>query len=166
MTISHLVPSIWRRETSPISRALGIPFFGLNRFMDDLWSDFRMIPHGSLDTSTGGFLPSVDVKETDKELVVTAELPGLEEKDVEVLLTDGNLTIKGEKQAEKEEKDEDYYYCERSFGSFSRVIPLHEGLDTKHIEARFKNGVLTVEIQKTEAAKTVAKETKIPIKAS
>jgi len=165
MTLRSLVPSVWRREIGPISRALDVPFFGLDRLMDDLWSDFGMIPYGSLDTSIGGFLPSVDVKETDKKLVVTAELPGMEEKDVEVRLIDGHLTIKGEKKAEKEEKDEDYYYCERSYGSFNRVIALHDGLDKEHIEAHFKNGVLTVEIPKTEEAK-VAEGTKIPIKAS
>lgn len=166
MNVRHLVPSIWRRGIVPASREVDYPFSslqGLNRLIDDLWGDFSIIPYGSLDTSIGGFSPSVDVKETDKELIVTAELPGLEEKDVEVLLTDGHLAIKGEKKVEKEEKDENYYSCERLFGSFSRIVPLHDGLDTKHIEARFKNGILTVEIPKTEET-AIAKGTKIPIK--
>jgi len=104
--------------------------------------------------------PAVDVTETDKAFEITAELPGLDEKNVEVKFADGVLTIKGEKQEDKEEKQKDYYLRERSYGSFQRSFQIPDGVDTDKIEANFKNGVLTVALPKTteaqKAAKTIA----------
>ena len=91
-----------------------------------------------------------------------AELPGLEEKDVEVLLDNETLTIKGEKKEEKEDKGKGYYHVECSYGSFHRVIPLPAGIDQKKVQAQFKNGVLNITLPKAEEAK--AKGKKIPIK--
>jgi HSP20 family protein len=128
----------------------------MSSIFDDLWDRFSMVPYGSLDVSFGEKIyPSIDVKETDKDMIITAELPGINEKDVEVLLEDGALTIKGEKKEEREEKGENFYHCERVYGSFDRSIPLHEGLDTTKVDARFKNGVLTIDIPKTADSQSV-----------
>ncbi|RME69502.1 MAG: Hsp20/alpha crystallin family protein [Nitrospirae bacterium] len=106
--------------------------------------------------------PKVDMVESDKDYKLTAELPGIEEKDLEVTLDDDNvLTIKGEKKEEKEDRDKNYYYRERRFGSFVRRIPLPEDIDADKIEAKFKNGVLTLHIPKVASAK---KGKKIEIK--
>jgi len=102
--------------------------------------------------------PAVDVAESDKAYELTAELPGLSEKDLDLKLANGVLTIKGEKQEEKEEKKRDYYISERRYGAFERSFRLPEGIDTDKIEASFKNGVLKVTLPKTpEAQKTVKK---------
>ena len=108
--------------------------------------------------------PAVDIAEKDKAYEVTAELPGIDEKDVEVKLVDGGLTIKGEKQEEKEEKKKGYYLHERHFGSFERRFAVPDGVDTDKIEASFKKGVLTVTLpKKAEAQKP---EKKIEVKAA
>jgi len=111
-----------------------------------------------------GAVPSVDIVEKDNAYEVTAELPGMDEKNVEVKLVDGGLTIKGEKREEKEEKKKDYYLHERHFGSFERYFPVPEGVETDKIEASFKKGVLTVTLPKK--AKAQKPEKKIEIKAA
>jgi len=110
----------------------------------------------------GGFSPKMDLEETEKEYRITAELPGMEEKDVEVLLSGNSITIKGEKKEEKEERDKSYYHMERSYGSFQRTVPLPEGIDLNKVDADFKNGVLTVKLPRTVEAKPKSK--KVPIK--
>jgi len=105
---------------------------------------------------------AVDVAETDKAYEIVAELPGLDEKDIEVKLANGGITIKGEKHAEREEKKKDYYLSERHFGSFERYFRMPEGVDTEKIEATFKKGVLTVTLPKTPEAQKAEK--KIPVK--
>lgn len=106
--------------------------------------------------------PSMNVAETDKEIEVTAELPGLRESDVQVNVDNDILTVKGEKKAEKEEKDRNYHMVERTYGSFSRSLRLPSGLDADQIEATLSNGVLKVVIPKP--ASSNAK--KIEVKAS
>jgi len=108
--------------------------------------------------------PAVDVAETEKAYEITAELPGLDEKDVEVKVANGCLTIKGEKQEEKEEKKKDYYLHERRFGSFERILRLPEGVDADKIEATFRKGVLAVTLPKTPEAQKAEK--KITVKAA
>lgn len=102
-----------------------------------------------------GFMsPSIDVKDTGKEIVIEAELPGVTDKDIAVTFADGVLTIKGEKKSQREEKKDDYYMSERSFGSFERSLALPEGIDDGAIEARFDKGVLHVTVpKKPEAVK-------------
>lgn len=111
----------------------------------------------------GTFMPQVDVADTDKEIKVTVELPGLGDEDVEVSLTKEALTIKGEKKEEKEEKGKDYYRSERSFGSFTRTIPLPVEIDAEKAEASFKKGVLTVNLPKTK--QVISETKKVAIKA-
>ena len=108
--------------------------------------------------------PAVDITESDKAYEVIAELPGMDEKNIEVRVVNGNLMIKGEKKEEKEEKKKDYYLQERHFGSFERRFQLPEGVDAEKIEASFKKGVLTVTFpKKPEAQKP---EKKIDVKAA
>jgi HSP20 family protein len=93
----------------------------------------------------------MDVTETEKEYEVKAELPGMEEKDVEVTLTDGVLTIRGEKKTDHEEKGKGFHMVERSYGSFSRSLELPAGIDPETIKASLEKGVLTVSIPKKAA---------------
>jgi len=96
--------------------------------------------------------PAVDFIEKDKEYELTAELPGLDEKNVEVKLSNGMLSISGEKKEEKEEKKEGYYFSERRYGSFKRAFRVPEGVDADKIEASFDKGVLTVRLPKSPEA--------------
>jgi HSP20 family protein len=102
--------------------------------------------------------PAVDIVEKDKAYEVTAELPGMDESNIEVKLAKGTLTIRGEKQEEKEEKKKDYYLSERRYGSFERRFQVPEGVDTSKIEANFKKGVLTVTLPKTAEAQSTEKK--------
>ena len=108
--------------------------------------------------------PAVDIVEKDNAYEITADLPGIDEKNVEVQVSNGNLTIKGEKREEKEEKKKDYYLQERHFGSFERTFGVPEGVDADKIEANFKKGVLTVTLPKKADAQKPAK--KIDVKAA
>ncbi|MFW6126222.1 MAG: Hsp20/alpha crystallin family protein [Chloroflexota bacterium] len=109
----------------------------------------------------GEWLPSVEMYEKDNNFVVRAELPGMKEEDVDVSVSDDLLTIRGEKKGESEVKDEDYYVCERSYGSFSRTIRLPSNADTGKVDANFEDGVLEVTVPKTAEAKAK----KIPVSA-
>jgi len=109
----------------------------------------------------GEWGPQLDVSETKDALVVKAEVPGLDPKEIQILLEEQLLTIKGEKRQEKEEKDERYHRVERSYGAFARAIRLPVTVDAEKVTATFKNGLLTIKLPKTPAAKG----TPIPIKA-
>jgi HSP20 family protein len=150
----------------PVGRERGAaaqPLFSLQREIDRLFEDFtrgfQAMP--SFAAGNGGMLmPSTDVTETDKEIEITAELPGLEEKDVQVNLADGVLTIRGEKKAEKEEKDKNYRMVERSYGSFERSIALPEGVKAEDVKASIAKGVLTVTVPKPAPAQAKKIEVK------
>jgi HSP20 family protein len=107
--------------------------------------------------------PAVDVVEKEKVFEIRAELPGMDEKNIEVKFANGGLTIKGEKHEEKEEKKQDYYLHERKFGSFERSFALPDGVDPEKIEASFKRGILTVILPKKPEA--IKAEKKIEVKA-
>ncbi len=108
--------------------------------------------------------PDVNIGESDGEYEITAELPGLDEKDIELTISDGVLTLKGEKKAEREDKHKDYHLTERRFGAFRRSFTLPAGVDEKKVAARFAKGVLCVTLPKTAEARQGQK--KIEIKAS
>jgi HSP20 family protein len=108
--------------------------------------------------------PAVDVAEDDKAYIVTAELPGIEEKDVDVTVSSGMLVIKGEKKQEKEEKDKNYYLSERSYGSFQRSFSVPDAVDRDKIAANFAKGILTVTLPKNAQAQKAEK--KIDVKAA
>jgi HSP20 family protein len=109
-----------------------------------------------------GWAPKLDLSETKDALVVKAETAGVEPKDIQISLQEQLLTIKGEKRQEKEEKDERYHRIERSYGTFARTIRLPVPVDAERVNATFKNGLLTITLPKTPAAKG----TTIPIKES
>ncbi|QXX74198.1 Hsp20/alpha crystallin family protein [Methylovirgula sp. HY1] len=111
-----------------------------------------------------GIAPAVDVVEKDKDFEIIAELPGLDEKNIEVKLSNGTLVIKGEKTEEKEEHDKDYHICERRFGSFSRSFQIPPSVDTSRIDAHFSKGVLTVKMPKS--AEAMKGEKTIEVKAA
>jgi HSP20 family protein len=163
------LPSLWRsgREKGEIapSRDIWEPFGSLRRDMERLFEDFtRDFGWGPPALAGMAAAPRVDVSETDTEIKLEAELPGVDEKDVEVVLSDGRLTIKGEKKQEKEEKKKDFHLVERSYGSFARSIALPFEAAPEQVKAKFANGVLTVTVPKPPEVK--AKEKKIPISKS
>jgi len=120
----------------------------VNRLFDDAFRGFGVPALAGFDRAAGW--PHVELGETDKELRVTAELPGLDENDVEISVEEGALTLRGEKRSEVEDKDRGY--SERSYGRFERRIGLPKGIDRDQASASFRNGVLTVTLPKTEAA--------------
>jgi len=125
----------------------------MNRLFDDVFGDFGL---PSLGSSGGRQMasPKIDVSETDKELRVTAELPGVKEDDIEVILDEDSLTIRGEIKQEREDQDKDrnYYVKERVEGVFSRTLPLPFRADPSKVQAQFRDGVLTVMMSKPEEA--------------
>ena len=145
------------RSLMPIGRDRNVarsdnPFMSLQREVDRLFDDFtRGFPAFS-SAGAAELLPSVDVTETDKQIEITAELPGLEEKDVQVNVADNVLTIRGEKKAEKEEKDKTFRLAERSYGSFVRSLELPEGVNADAIKASIDKGVLKVTVPKPAPA--------------
>jgi HSP20 family protein len=140
------------------------PFRDLERMrreMDRLWDSFFEGRPGRRVEETGEWLPSLDVSETKDNLVVKAELPGLDPKDIDISVANGVLSIKGEKKQEKEEKEENYHLIERSYGSFVRSVRLPKDVQGEKISASYKNGILKVTLPKSEEAKK--KEIKIKV---
>lgn len=161
--MKNWLPSVWRKNDKAQIQSEGHPFLPLqremNRMFDDFFRGFDIEPFGRF--GNWSFEPSIDVWEDDKNINVKAELPGMDEKDIELNLTDNMLSIRGEKKDEKEDKKDGYFYRESRYGSFSRVVPLPEGIDAQKVEAKFNKGVLTVTVPKPEGA---ASGKKIPIK--
>ena len=133
-------------------------FDRMRREMDRLWDSFLERRPGS--TKEDDFLPALDLSETKNELVVKCEVPGMEPKDIDISLSDGMLTIKGEKKLENEEKKANYHLVERSYGAFTRSIQLPKEVHADGISASYKNGILTVTLPKSEEAR---KEIKINV---
>lgn len=135
----------------------------MNQLFDEIFGGTGMIPVRRVTEPLTMFTPRLDCTETEKEIKVTAELPGLTEKDVDITLEENTLTIKGEKKAEQETKTAHSYRLERSYGTFQRVIPLTAKVNAEGVKAGMKNGVLTVTLTKAEPEK--ARGQKIQIKA-
>lgn len=149
------------RSLAPFSRRTDEPFMSLQREMNRLFDDaLRGLPAISGETKTA-MMPSMDIKETDKAIEVQTELPGVDQKDVDVTYANGVLTIKGEK-AEKEERKAGFHLSERNYGSFYRAVQIDD-VDADKIGAKFDKGVLTVTLPKLPAAQASTK--KIEIKA-
>ena len=124
----------------------------LDRFFEPKWEEYA---------APGEWAPSLDLAESKEAFVVKAEVPGMEPGDIQVSLQENLLTIKGEKKLEKEEKDERYHRIERNYGAFARSVRLPVAVDGSKVDARFKNGLLTVTLPKMPGAKG----TTIPVKA-
>lgn len=135
------------RPWSPF-RDFGWPF---GRLFDELLGE-RWVPWTPA-TTMGRWTPALDLHENDNAYVVTVELPGAKREDIHVEVHENVLTIRGEKRSERESSSEKRHYVERCYGSFSRAFTLPAGADTDRIQATFKDGVLTVEIPKTEQKK-------------
>jgi HSP20 family protein len=160
------------------SRGMLSPFRGMeqmrrqiDRMFDDFGNGLWSVPAKSFYETEAAWrrdpgwekMPAVDVVEKEKSYEISAELPGMSDKDIEVTVANGILLIKGEKKEEKEEKKKDYYLSERYYGSFSRRFQIPEDADASKIEAKFEKGVLAVTLPKTAAAQKP--EQKISIKA-
>jgi HSP20 family protein len=162
------------RETKPAAPPAAMqawrPFEGLRREVDRLFEDFTMSPlmmpfrRPAFDLEplwrpeSWIAAPAMDLVEHEKAFMLTAELPGLDEKDVEVKIANGVLTIKGEKAEDKEEKTRDFHMRERRFGAFERALRIPDMVEMEKIEAAFKKGVLTVKMPKTAEAQKPGKK--------
>jgi HSP20 family protein len=129
----------------------------MNRMFENFWLE----PFGAFEEWPGAFVPTVDVTEEDKEVRISAELPGMDEKDIDVTVRNNILTIQGEKKQEQEEKQKGFYRKESSYGTFRRVIDLPAEVDESKAEAEFKKGILRIRLPKTAEAQTKTKKIKI-----
>lgn len=173
MTLREIVPWRWGglRRWEPDEGPFGAfrrQMESLNREMDRLFEDFSSEPvRKSFDPKMSGrdlVMPDIDEIEDDKTFHVTVELPGMDEKDVDITLSGRLLTIRGEKKQENVEEGKDYYRNERTYGSFRRTLELPGEVDESKIEASFKKGVLRVELPKTKEAQEKIKH--IAVKAA
>lgn len=150
-------------------------FDTLRREVDQLFDKFResssrlahptsFFDFGWPSDAGSSLAPAVDVVEKDKEYEITAELPGLDDKNIEVKLSNGMLLIKGEKKEEREERDKDYYLSERRYGAFTRSFQIPASVDADKIEANFAKGVLTIKLPKS--AEAMKSDKTIQIKAA
>lgn len=149
MANRELAPSTGLRSLTPFERD---PFASFRRQMDRLFDDF-LAPQETRSFASVAAWPSIDVHENEQVYKIAAELPGLEQKDVEVTLRDNVLTIRGEKREERKQEEGGRTYAERTFGRFERSIPFDTEVDADKVKATFKNGVLTVEAPKNPSAR-------------
>jgi HSP20 family protein len=166
MPIKDLMP--WTRKGTEMARAddaehpLSALQREMNRAFDSFWRRFDQA--GMATGAFGQTLPRTDIVETDRAIEVSIELPGLDEKDIEVSLAEDTLTIRGEKKVEREESRKGYFLSERSHGSFHRAIALPSGVATDGVNATFSKGVLTITLPK--APEAAAKTKRIEIKSA
>ena len=117
--------------------------------MEEFWrAPFELAPFGAAE------FPSVDLSEDDKQIVVKAEMPAIDPKDVDISIDNGRLTLQGEKKFEDEEKKENYRRIERSYGSFYRTLPLPSEVEEDKVKAQYKDGILTINMPKSEKQKS------------
>jgi HSP20 family protein len=168
MNLKELVPWNRSRQPVPARRNDGDPVGSLqssiNRAFEDFWRALDLPMLGNGDGGTPARLPRVDVRDSRKAIEVSVELPGMDDKDVEVSLAPGALTIRGEHRSERDEEDQGYVLRERSIGVIERTVPLPDGLALDDAKATFRNGVLTVAIPKTPEAQAASK--RIPVRKS
>lgn len=134
--------SLWQRE--------------MNSLFDRFNQDF-----GSFGTGLSDFSPRIEVKDGEKNYIICAEVPGIKEDDIEITLKDNSLVLQGERKSETKEEEGEYFRSEFSYGSFYRTIPLNDEVDPDSVKASYKDGILTVEMQKINPVPHQAK--KIPI---
>ncbi len=150
MVLYNIIPRK-RNNGLRVRRLFGEPFELMNNRMSSLFDDF----FEGFGTELEAFSPRMDVAENEREFTVALELPGVNKKDIHLLLEKDSLTIEGEKKEEHEKKEKGYSHIERSYGSFRRVIPLQAEVDESKVKATFKKGVLTVKLPKSiETQKT------------
>jgi HSP20 family protein len=162
----YLRPFRWGNRSVPANREpegnpLNVFQREMNRLFDDFFKGTGIKPWAEEMEALGAFTPQVNMTEDEKSIQVSAELPGLDEKDLEISLSKDSLTIKGEKRQENEHKDKEAYYLERSFGTFTRVLPIPKDVNTEKAEASFKKGVLTITLPKLDREKQSQKKIRI-----
>lgn len=163
MDIKNLIPSFGRKDV-PVRRDEEHPFAGLQREMNRLFEGFLQgWGPDPFPDRFGAFSPRIDVTEDDKTLKVIAELPGIAPRDIDISLSRDSLTIRGEKKDERENRKENYFYSERSFGSFARTIRIPREIEVNKVQADFKKGILTITMPK--AGDSVQDAKKITVKA-
>jgi HSP20 family protein len=155
-------PDAWRSMRNEMDRLFDR--FAGSWSMPSLRRMFDTEPALRFESSLSVPAPAVDITEDDAGYKMTAELPGMSEKEIEVVVSGDMMTLKGEKRAEKEQKDRNFYLSERSYGSFQRSFYVPEGVDRDKIAADFAKGVLTITMPKT--AKAVEQQKKIEVKAA
>ena len=166
MKFKNLIPTQWNTHSEPVRYNPEFSFISLNRDMDRIVNHFNrdFFDTTSFDfhpISKQSYFPKVDVTETKNDFLISAELPGMDDKDVDVTLDNGTLSLKGEKKIEKEDKQQEYYSAERSYGSFQRSFQIPETIDQNKIAASFIKGILAVKLPKVPEAKEEVKN--IPI---
>lgn len=165
MSVRDLLP--FSKTSVPVSRGVN-PIVSFQDEMNKLFNDFfgeASLPswwRGSDNGSAFSLSPALDVSENDKEFKITAEIPGMDIKDVQINIADGYVTIKGEKKQEQKEEREGYFRQERSYGSFQRVVALPDNANFDKADASMKSGVLTIAVPKKAGAQS--KERKLEIK--
>lgn len=160
MTLRDLIPWKHNKDISA-ERRTGHPLQRLHWGVDRLFDDFMQNWDWPATLEEGVLAPRTDVSETDKEVTVTAEMPGLDEKDIEVTLEKGSLVLRGNKESEQEDKGKAYYHIERAYSSFYRAIPLPCEIDDNKIKAVYKKGLLTVHLPKAADSSRKRKQIEI-----
>jgi HSP20 family protein len=172
MAIGKLVPWRWGslrgtdedRSLDSFRTEMDTLHRSIDRLFADAWNG-NFAPSLLSDSwASSKLVPNLDIVDDEKAVRVTVELPGMSDKDVAVTVDGGELTIRGEKKEEKEKKDKDVFRRERAYGSFRRTIDLPGDIDATKIEAKFKDGVLTIDLPKTKEAQERVKQ--IPVKAA
>jgi len=168
MKSENWLPTLWGERSDSSD-----PFASMRRQMEELFQDFGAPMRRGALTTGGTLTPRIDVSETDKELRITAELPGVQQKDISVTLTGDVLTIAGEKRSEQKTKSGDpksgdkeptWHRVERSYGSFQRTMTVPYEIDPARVDAKFKDGILTVTLPKP--AEVQAQSRQIEIKSA
>jgi HSP20 family protein len=160
MRLTSLVPS---RDAGALMRP-GFGLFGLHREIDRLFNEFAQVAPPNSGT-LANIVPNIEISETDKAIEVSAEMPGLERKDVEISIDDDTLTIRGEKKVEENQKDKNVQLSERSYGVFLRVLQLPSGIDPSNVQATMSNGILKITSPKPAKSEPKKIEVKEPSEA-
>jgi len=173
MTLKDIVPwrwgelRHWAEEDRPYEsflREMGTLHQEMDRLFEDFWKGSGSLRKINRPWHQGELTPRIDESEDETAFHVKVELPGMDQKDVDVTLSGGVLTIRGEKKQDEEEKGKDFYRRERSFGSFRRTLPIPIEVDESKIKAKFEKGILFIELPKTEEAQKKVKH--IPVQAA
>lgn len=146
----------WLRPWTPLAKELEELEKDIRRTFEEFFGRRRRVP-----AVVEEFIPLVDVYEKGNDIIVEAEIPGVDKEALSLTVSENTLTIKGEVKREKEVKEKDYYLCERSYGSFSRTIDLPTEVDSQKAKASYKNGVLTITLPKKQPEKKLETEIKI-----
>lgn len=157
----NLIP--WRSKQPETVGSQESPIVSLRHEMDRLFDSFFREPLGMTPWPMWGsdrWSPALDMAENDKEVTIRAELPGIDPKDLDVTVTGNQLVLSGEKRESTEHRDKGFHHSETRYGSFRRMVPLPDGVDTENIDAQYQNGVLTLTLKKTAQAATKRIEVK------